>query len=394
MEIYDSKLNELGSMSTKFHKISTGYDQIILARPKLYDLLRRQVPAHKISMGKKVIRAKEHDSKVTAYCSDNTVYEGSILVGADGAYSAVRQNMYKQLEEEGKLPLRDKDAFSVGYIAMVGISNPSNPERYPQLSETHRTHFRLVLGDNSDSCYVATAPENQICWGIQLQLPEEKAREQKVRSSEWGSESVEVMIKQFQDLPCAFGGTMKEIFDATPRDLMSKVFLEEKVFQTWYHGRTVLIGDACHKLLPGAGQGAVTAMKDAVVLANSIFNMKDRSDQSVKRAFASYYGQCYQEAEVLTKSSALLTKMMFGHNWSDRLLRRVVISSLTDWLKQREASKNMQSRPQVNWLPLKKNRGSGNVLQPEGREEAEKKAQAQAQARARADGEHYHRSRL
>ncbi|KAF9993929.1 hypothetical protein BGZ79_001350 [Entomortierella chlamydospora] len=227
MEIYDSKLNELGSMSTKFHKISTGYDQIILARPKLYDLLRRQVPAHKISMGKKVIRAKEHDSKVTAYCSDNTVYEGSILVGADGAYSAVRQNMYKQLEEEGKLPLRDKDAFSVGYIAMVGISNPSNPERYPQLSETHRTHFRLVLGDNSDS----------------LQLPEEKAREQKVRSSEWGSESVEVMIKQFQDLPCAFGGTMKEIFDATPRDLMSKVFLEEKVFQTWYHGRTVLIGD-------------------------------------------------------------------------------------------------------------------------------------------------------
>ncbi|KAF9355349.1 hypothetical protein BGX26_006665 [Mortierella sp. AD094] len=298
---------------------STSYDQVILARPKLYDLLRRQVPAHKISMGKKVIRAEEHDSKVTVYCSDSTTYESSILVGADGAYSSVRQNMYKQLEEEGNLPQCDTDAYSVGYIAMVGLSNPSNPERYPQLSESHRTHFRLILGDNSDSCYVASAPENQICWGIQIQLPEDKAKEQQLQNSEWGSESVDAMIKQFQDFPCAFGGTMKEIFDATPRDLISKVFLEEKVFRTWYHGRSVLIGDACHKLLPGAGQGAVTAMEDAVVLANCLFNMRNKSDQGIKTAFASYYGQRYQKAEALTKSSAILTKIMFGHGSEQEL---------------------------------------------------------------------------
>ncbi|KAF9347663.1 hypothetical protein BGX26_000865, partial [Mortierella sp. AD094] len=67
-------------------------------------------------------------------------------------------------------------------------------------------------------------------------------------------ESIDDMLNQFQDFPCAFGGTMKEIFDATPKNLILKVFLEEKVFQTWYNGRSVLIGDACHKLLPGAGQ--------------------------------------------------------------------------------------------------------------------------------------------
>lgn len=36
---------------------------------------------------------------------------------------------------------------------------------------------------------------------------------------------------------------MGEIMDDTPKELISKVFLEEKVFKTWYHGRTVLIGD-------------------------------------------------------------------------------------------------------------------------------------------------------
>ncbi|KAF9347664.1 hypothetical protein BGX26_000866, partial [Mortierella sp. AD094] len=231
-------------------------------RPKLYDLLRRQIPAHKISMGKKVLRTKEYDNKVTVYCSDNTAYDCHILVGADGAYSAVRQNMYKGLEEEGNLPLGDKEAFSIGYIH-----------------------------DNSDSCYLVTAPDNQISWGIQIQIPESDAKEQNFRNSEWGPESIDDMLNQFQDFPCAFGGTMKDIFDATPKNLISKVFLEEKVFQTWYNGRSVLIGDACHKLLPGAGQGAVMAMKDAVVLANCIYSMRDISDKSIKTAFASYYRQ-------------------------------------------------------------------------------------------------------
>ncbi|KAF9355358.1 hypothetical protein BGX26_006674 [Mortierella sp. AD094] len=83
VEFYDAKLNELGSVPSDFQKI------IVLARPKLYDLLRRQVPVHKINMGKKVLRIKEHDNKVTVYCSDNTEGDCRILVGADGAYSAV-----------------------------------------------------------------------------------------------------------------------------------------------------------------------------------------------------------------------------------------------------------------------------------------------------------------
>ncbi|KAF9172293.1 hypothetical protein BGX20_005950 [Mortierella sp. AD010] len=291
----------------------SGYDMLITARPKLYDMIRRRVPPHKISMGKKVLRTKEHDNKVTVYCSDNTEYECRILVGADGAYSAVRQNMYKELDEQGSLPLVDKEDFSIGYVTMVGVSNPPNPEKYPQLAEKDRCRFHVTIGDNNDSCYIVTVPDNQICWGIQIQIPEDKVKEQRSQNSEWGSESINEMLDQFQDFPCSFGGTMKEILDATPRNLISKVFLEEKVFKTWYNGRSVLIGDACHKLLPGGGQGAVTAMKDAVVLANCIYNMKDLSDESIRTAFAGYYRQRYFEAVDKTKYSSTITKIMFGH---------------------------------------------------------------------------------
>ncbi|KAF9996628.1 hypothetical protein BGZ79_009633 [Entomortierella chlamydospora] len=279
-----------------------GDDPLVHTRPKLSNLLRQKVPAHKISMGKKVFCAKEYDNKVTVYCSDNTIYECSILVGADGAYSAVRQNMHKELEEKGNLPLGDKDAFSIGYINMVGISTPSSPEKYPELGDKTRSHSRLVMGDNDDSCYVASVSDNQFCWAIRIQLSEDKAKELHFRNSEWGPESVEPMLKKYRDFSCAFGGTMKEIFDSTPKNLISKVFLEEKVFRTWYHGRSVLIGD-----------GAAMAMKVAVVLVNCIYNMRDKSDKSVKAAFASYYRQRHHEAEEMVKGSAFLTNVMNGH---------------------------------------------------------------------------------
>jgi 2-polyprenyl-6-methoxyphenol hydroxylase-like FAD-dependent oxidoreductase len=53
--------------------------------------------------------------------------------------------------------------------------------------------------------------------------------------------------------PTAKPGTVGELIDSTPNDRVSKVMLESKLFKTWHHERTVLIGDACHKVLPFAG---------------------------------------------------------------------------------------------------------------------------------------------
>ncbi|KAF8949750.1 hypothetical protein BGZ46_004960, partial [Entomortierella lignicola] len=316
MEFYDMKGNRTGRVETKVHKIMYvdihgGYEYYLLSRPKLYDVLRSRVPAHKISMGKKVLRTKEENDGITVYCSDNTAYECTILVGADGAYSAVRQNMYRQLDEKGMLPESDKDDFTIGFVNILGVASPLNPEKY-NMSCDDRAHFRVLIGDKNESSYAASIRDNQVCWGIQIQLSSSDAKTQHFRNSEWGPESIDAMIKEFEDFPCPFGGTMKDLFDTTPKHLISKVFLEEKLFKTWYHGRSVLIGDACHKVNPGALQGAVLAMKDAVVLANCIFNMKDDSSKSIKSAFESYYKQCYPEGEIQVQNGTHMTRVMLG----------------------------------------------------------------------------------
>lgn len=69
------------------------------------------------------------------------------------------------------------------------------------------------------------------------------AKRQQFKNSEWGPEANAPMIKEFYDFRCPYGGIVGDLIDATPPELISKVYLEHKLFKSWSHGRSVLIGD-------------------------------------------------------------------------------------------------------------------------------------------------------
>lgn len=256
-----------------------GYEQLVFSRPRLYDLLQSRIPAHKISHNKKVLRIAEKGDKIQICCSDNTQYEGDILVGADGTYSGVRQSLYKQLEKQGVLPQEDTTDFTIGAVVMVAIAEPSDPEKFPQLKDkvchfsnliegtggrvvSTPSHSRFIVvrpcrniySPQLIVCYgtrksqtqtsVASLPGNQICWAVAQELSEDEVEEaRQFRNSHWEPMSIENMYKDFENMPCPWGGTMGEIMKMTPKDRISKVYPEKKLFKTWHHGRTVLIGD-------------------------------------------------------------------------------------------------------------------------------------------------------
>ena len=51
-----------------------------------------------------------------------------------------------------------------------------------------------------------------------------------------------------RDFKHPYGLTMGDLIDKTPSGTISRVYLEDKLFETWTDGRTVLIGDAIHKV--------------------------------------------------------------------------------------------------------------------------------------------------
>jgi 2-polyprenyl-6-methoxyphenol hydroxylase-like FAD-dependent oxidoreductase len=248
--------------------------------------------------GKRVLNISEDKEKVTVQTADNSEYTGDILVGADGAYSAVRQRLYERLKQEGSLPSSDQEDLPFSCTCLVGQTDPLDPEEFPELKDPD-CHFVGTLGNDRPYTWTLFSTASfSVCWMVMHHLDSvstKLAHEQRFRqseNSEWGSYAAQTMCDETRDFPIPFGKekmTLGDLYDRTPKDLISKVMLEEKVFKTWHHGRTVLIGDgkwididhfmwmaqiighfsvltsnylrcfghlvACHKFNPSGGQG-------------------------------------------------------------------------------------------------------------------------------------------
>ncbi|KAF8947203.1 hypothetical protein BGZ52_008111, partial [Haplosporangium bisporale] len=196
-----------------------------------------------------------------------------------------------------------------------------------------------------------SAQGNKICWAAKVQLSPKAAEEESFRNSEWGPEANEAFIKEVYNFNTPHG-KLGEFIDQTPSDCISRVFLEDKLFETWHHRRTVLIGD-----------GAITAMQDAVVLANCIYEMTSVNIENVEAALAEFRLQRYEHVKIQHERSKTTAKTMYGMAWHERLLRNVVLSYLPRFMFEKGVTRDGAYRPQASFLPLAPPRGQGPFLQ-------------------------------
>ncbi|KAF9400548.1 hypothetical protein BGX21_004060 [Mortierella sp. AD011] len=336
-DVYNGDMTKLATQDRMFLKEALGYYTITFARCRLFELLRKQIPPKNISLNKKVLRSEERDGRAIIHCSDNTFYEGDILIGADGAYSGVRRRLYKRLDGLELLPHIDLEDSSIGYTFMVGVAEPKNPEKYPELKGPTARFPVVVDGGNKI-----------ICWTLSLQLPEKEVKSHQFRNSQFGPESIESMTNEFEDDLCPQGGKMGDLIADTPKDHISKVFLEEKIFKTWYHGRTVLIGDAVHKLQPAGRLGACNAFQDAVALANHLYRMKDSSQESITSAFSGYYAERYHRALDHFKRSHAASQVILGQVGGEDIAPNLVQIHPKMYLQESNSEKSRV--PSYNFL--------------------------------------------
>ncbi|KAI1297729.1 hypothetical protein EDD11_007009 [Mortierella claussenii] len=331
MDVYKEDLKLIGSMD-----IGGNRERLLLSK----------VPVERIHYGKRVLSVGQSEHGALLRCADGSVHEGDILVGADGAYSAVRQSLFERMDKEGKLPRKDTESMSLGYTCLVGTSLPLDPEKYPVLKDDF-SHFAIVIADGKPhSCTILTVPGNRICFGVVIQLTS-KEKESAFRNSEWGPESVDGTITQVEDLAIPFGGTLADILKATPKEVLSNVYLEEKLFETWTHGRIALIGD-----------GAVNAMQDSVILANCIYEMTGTSQQDVEAVLKEFKRQRYPHAKIQVENSAMSGKLLYGQTWFEKVARKLVFSWMPNWLEKNNLTKAATYQPQATFLPFVKKRGT------------------------------------
>ncbi|KAF8980542.1 hypothetical protein BGZ46_004025 [Entomortierella lignicola] len=323
-----------------------GFLPHIISRPILVDIITKLVPAHKVHYSKKILTCNQDDKGVIVSCSDNSSYQADIVVGADGAYSGVRQNLYRQLSNLNKLPKSDGVELPFNTTCLVGQTRPLDPEIYTHLKDNH-CWFETTIGDNKPYAWVTfTTKFNTICWMVLEQLEQETSKERHKFDTEWGPEAADAMCKQVKDFPIPRNGmTIGDLIDQTPKELISKVMLEEKLFSTWYGGRMVLIGD-----------GAVSAMQDAVTLANCIYELPENPTAAeITKVFKLYQDERYPFAKTAYDTSRRMASFV-GQSWYNHIFR-----SLMKYVPKSVFTKSLNVmysyRPQVSFLQPVQDRG-------------------------------------
>ncbi|KAF9973753.1 hypothetical protein BGZ73_002994 [Actinomortierella ambigua] len=339
------------SKNEDYHFIQERYGDFvyIIPRSKLYGIMCKQIPKDKILFGTKVRGFHQNSEGVTVRTVDNMTYHGDVLIGADGAYSVVRQELYKQLQAKDKLPKEDDMIPPYNTYCLVGVTRPM-PEDTIILPEDE-SRLDSITYKNSPYCTVFfTQPDRTVFWMVIRQVDDFHTRnEESVKNGEWGPDGAQAMAKDVGDLMSPFGKPLSIYIENTPQDGISKVTLEEKLYKTWHSGRTALLGDACHKYFPAAGQGAISAMLDAVVLANVLEACATSQLEDVQRCLDAYREERFPAAKLANKSSYRLGQLVKRTLLGDaarfmlRFLPRSVIISQFDHI--------YTLRPQVSFLP-------------------------------------------
>ncbi|KAG0286634.1 hypothetical protein BGZ96_009286 [Linnemannia gamsii] len=174
-----------------------------------------------------------------------------------------------------------------------------------------------------------------------------------------GSVDLEIQFKDLLNVRCAIGvGTIRDLIANTPKGTMFTVDVEERLNKTWHHGRIVLIGDACHQLLPIGGQGAVQGMLDSVCLVNLLYDMEFNTPSEIAKVFKKYQAKRSSLAKATIDETSQFDKVFHSQGLMAEMKRKFILNAFSSNMKNDKLNNN---RPQLSFLPFVEDRGASKA---------------------------------
>jgi salicylate hydroxylase len=212
-------------------------------RADLLDVLKSQVPADSVQLGRKCVGLSAGDGPHTLEFADGSSAEADVVIGADGIHSTVRNALF------GESPATYSGICA--FRALVPAAQAPELARRPAQTlwigpGHHLVHYPVSGGDLVN--LVAFAPAGDFT------------------TESWtATATVGEFLAEFDG------------WDPRLTDLIRVAgtpgrwaLLDRAPLGRWSAGTVTLLGDAAHPMFPFFGQGAAQAMEDAAVLARCL----------------------------------------------------------------------------------------------------------------------------
>jgi 2-polyprenyl-6-methoxyphenol hydroxylase-like FAD-dependent oxidoreductase len=259
----------------------------VVSRQDLTKVLYESLPSStkaKILTDKKVSDIIPNATGVQVSCVDGTSYEGSIVIGTDGAHSYVREKMRDLALNDNSDQVNDEKPFLTTFRALwLRMPTKFAGIKAGVTCETHGPGAATQLFSGQDSTVM----------GLYEKL--DTPTRDRVRYTE--ADQV-ALVERWGHIPLAPGGklTLKDAFSA--RTQSGLVSLEEGVVDHWsWGGRVVLAGDSAHKFTPSLGAGCNNGIIDVVALVNQLYALRQETPSPTHAQLASAF-QAYQASRM------------------------------------------------------------------------------------------------
>jgi salicylate hydroxylase len=208
-------------------------------RDHLQSVLRDALPGNPVLYGYQALGYETREGRCRVIFTDGRHADGDVVVGADGVASAMRRQL-----------IGDSSHF-LGLSAITGDAALSVED--PLLSGG----YFMMLGDHGDSFFGYRQPGGvRFSYAFQLQ------------PSTLVSTSQFELLRQVQAATADWHPLVQAITAAAdPDSIKTRGYYDREPTKQICDGNVWLIGDAAHPMSPFQGQGANTAMLDALELA-------------------------------------------------------------------------------------------------------------------------------
>lgn len=280
----------------------------------LYDALPDK---SKVLENAKVADVVEDKERVKVTLDDGTLHEGDMVVGFDGVHSTIRTIMWDRASP-GMFTISEKQSIKTSYNCLLGVAAPQPSLGRARMTNVSNDKFSLLLLSQPDALYF-------IC---HCKLPGNKVITWPDRAR-YTDVDVEAKAAELAACPVNDELVFNDIWRSRVRGHL--VSLEEGIYSRWFNGRTVLAGDAAHKVTPNAAFGGFLAMEDAVELANGLHGVlarhpnKKPSDTELRTTLERYQEERVARAKEIMVPSWMVTRLQAYDGWLYYAIQRWVL---------------------------------------------------------------------